>query len=255
MTKIFALSLMLTTFVYGGFFDDIYIYQAQKHLKNNKLDLANNYFFKVEDKSDEVYYNIANIFYKQGDYKKAIFYYKKIHSSKLFHKKFHNIGNSYMKQNKLDKAIYFYKKALKIEKTRKTKDNLELANSMKLKEEMKELRKIKKNSIRSGFSQEMDIEFDDNDEISKQEKENYEDVILKSKNNITNTTSLNQNETISLKNFEEDKREVKLVNDEYFSDIEEKKWDNLLKDRKMNTLIIPLNKEEDDINENISKPW
>jgi tetratricopeptide (TPR) repeat protein len=76
----------------------------------------------------------GNEAYKKGDYQEAIHYYEKAltgdkHSPQLYY----NLGNAYYKTNKIAPSIYYYEKALKLApKDKDIKNNLALANQMKL---------------------------------------------------------------------------------------------------------------------------
>jgi tetratricopeptide (TPR) repeat protein len=58
---------------------------------------------------------VANNFYKNGNFKKAVETYKEIESSSLVSSElYYNLGNANYKLNKVGPTIYYYEKALKI---------------------------------------------------------------------------------------------------------------------------------------------
>ncbi len=81
-------------------------------------------------KDAEAYYNQANAYYKQGDFKNAQKMYKKVFSDSedLKQKVLHNLGNSYAKEGSkesLEQAVQSYEKALKVKDDKETLENLE----------------------------------------------------------------------------------------------------------------------------------
>ncbi|MBW1759462.1 MAG: VWA domain-containing protein, partial [Deltaproteobacteria bacterium] len=82
----------------------------------------------------EIFYNIANAYYKIGDFDSARDNYKKAIESKkkdLKHNAYYNLGNSDYRAGKFEDAVSDYQKALKIDPDdQETAKNLELAQKM-----------------------------------------------------------------------------------------------------------------------------
>lgn len=268
MKYIILLFLFLYTTLDADIIDDYYILQAQKNHNTNELVKAMEYYKKIKSKTPQIYYNMGNISYEQKDYINAIDYYQRIkleqtNLKELNYKKFHNIANSYMQTNDIKKAKEYYQKALKINQHADTIKNLNLAN--KLIQLSLEKEKEKKDAAKNiaGISLEGFLEFNDNELMSKEGNEDNNKLIIFNENTPKNNTvnaSENIKETIELKAFEDEdntnklQKIIKQSDTNYFSQIEERKWDNLLKKRKTNTLIIPLNIKRE-TNENNTKPW
>ena len=80
----------------------------------------------------EIQFDSATVAYNNGDYEKAISYYKQIledgkHSAALYY----NLGNSYYKLNQIAPSIYYYEKALLLSPNDKEiQNNLAFAQNM-----------------------------------------------------------------------------------------------------------------------------
>lgn len=252
---------ILNIYCFANVFDDYFLFQAQTRYKENNLKESLKYYKKIENKSDYILYNMGNILYKQKKYKEAITLYKKIDIKKLKYKTLHNLGNSYAKLDNYTEAIKFYEEALDINDNSDTKINL---NFMKTLEKIKEEKEKKKKSkikekidirLRSGQNEIDNIDDKDFKDITEeingttQKKE-----LIIDKNNISQLASKNIDEEYNLK---DDKNIItkKLYknSDANFTNLEEKKWDKSLKNRSMNSLIIPLTKGTSD--ETIKYPW
>ena len=105
-------------------------------MMQKKLFLAFLAFFFVMGLSaqNEVLFNRATEVYNEGDYNKAIDYYKQIlengkHSPELYF----NLGNAHYKLNKIGPSIYYYEKALLLKPNdREILNNLRYAQNMRL---------------------------------------------------------------------------------------------------------------------------
>ena len=78
---------------------------------------------------NELLFQTANNLYAQEKYSEAILIYDSILAQNIeSYEIYYNIGNCYYEQNKWAHAIWNYEKSLKIKKTKKTIQNLHLAN-------------------------------------------------------------------------------------------------------------------------------
>ncbi len=184
-------------------------------------------------KSAESYYNLANAYYKNREYDKAILNYSYIISNdkELLHKKFYNIANSYMQKGEYKRAIKFYQEAIKIERDRDALSNIELAKKL-LKE--KREKKIKNQQQKKKRDKKK------NQKSRKREKKKMRVSQKNSQNNINN----NQMTTINLNDKIELKENISL------SDQEEKKWNRKLQNQKPKTKPILIERGGRKNNEN-----
>ncbi len=130
----------------ASIFDFMTIKEANRAYQEGNYTKAVDDFGKLEKRTPDLQYDLANSYYKKGDYKKARELYEAIASPKLSFEKYHNLGNTYAHLGKLDEAIKAYEKALKIKQDEQTKFNLDLVKKMKKKreEKRKEQQKNKK---------------------------------------------------------------------------------------------------------------
>ena len=245
--KIIILIFTFQIFLFGAFLDQYNLFQAQVEYKNKNYKSSLEFYKKIENKSNEIHYNIGNILYKQKLYKKAIESYKKIDSTNLNHKKLHNIANCYIALNKVDLAIAFYKSALKFKGDTNTKYNLSLAIAIQKKiiESKKEKQELSKNTKESTLvgrmGKNITNDFNDNYKSTKMSKnKEKKDIKIKSDNLSTLTSKRIIQEIKNSKSFDingtKDSSKIKPI----LSNLEEDKWNKSLADKTINTLLIPL---------------
>ena len=243
-TLLFIFSFQIILF--ANIFDDINLFKGQVEYKNKNYKESLKLYNKISKKTDNIHYNIGNILYKQKEYKKALVEYKKINSIKLNYKKFHNIANCYVALNQLDMAIAFYKSALKFQNSKTTKYNLLLALEIQKKiieEKQKEIDKQKRKDITplaNVGKNRMDSFKNDSKSDKTSANKEKKDILYKS-NNISNLKSKSVLEDIqNIKPIDIKSDKKSSVTKPILSDIEENKWNKTLSDKKINTLLIPL---------------
>ncbi len=259
--KLLIASLFIVMNLNASIFDDINIYKSNKMIQEGKVQESRELLESIENKSDKIYYNIANNYYQEKDYQKAIENYQKIKSKELQFKTLHNLGNSYANIKNIDEAIKSYENALKIKENQDTKFNLEL---LKKKQQQDQQNKEEKKNKDKQNEQKRNNKTDD----SKEDEEFKEDQELKEseqkkdakekKENVSNTNDQKREEKLESKEEEElEKKEEQLQASEAkevdLSHLEEKKWEKVLKNRDVRTLMVPLQKKGEN-NEQIN-PW
>lgn len=225
--RILLISTLLTLFADASLLDFSYLKSAKEAYKNEKYEEAEKLYQKVE--GDEATFNQADSLYRQKKYQEALEKYQEITEEKLSFKKLHNIGNSYAQLKKVDEAIKSYEEALKIEDDEETKFNLELLKKKKEQEDKKKQEKDKK---------------DKQKEDKKSEEEN------KSKEEQKKQSEEKQKEEEAKK--EDAKMDEQNQTQPPISNMEERKWQKMLNQRGVNTLMIPLNKG---VKQNETNPW
>jgi tetratricopeptide (TPR) repeat protein len=120
-------------------FDFAHISKGNTLYKQNRYLDAINEYKKIDNKSPELYYNIANCYYKLNNYQEAINNYNKVltNDEKLYSKALHNIGNSFFMLSNYEYALKSYESSLKIEYKENTEDNLILTKKILLKNRKK----------------------------------------------------------------------------------------------------------------------
>lgn len=233
--KVVILMFIFYACSYANFLDPLYIYQAQKQYDKHKLIRAFDIYSKIDNKTDNIYYNMANILYRQKKYTQAIEYYKKINSQKLMARKLSNIANCYIGLNQIKRAISFYEESLKFEKLNHTIKNLQTAHKIQEEEKKKELNKNK------GYRGEAPEEFGDDNSSNNIYKKHEIKLLNINKNNISKLNQSRETETIEIAKQKDNNITKKILDDKIdFSDNEESKYNKILEKRKLHTLLMPL---------------
>lgn len=260
MTQKFFISLSLVLFLQNSMFasfleDDIYLYKANRALENNEYKKVLDFYKKIKNKNDAIYFNMANIYYKLNNFSKAIKLAKKIKQTKLLNKAFHLMGNAYARSFEYDKAIAYYKKSLELKVNEKIKYNFHMVQVQRaLLLENQKLREKRDLKMRKGkdfesenaqfFDEAFDLDnFDLNMSLSEDKKEkniSNETALVLSKNDIQYSIKIEKNNSEEFNSSTID-----------FSNYLQQKWDNKLQ-LKVHTLLIPL--EKGNINDS-KKPW
>lgn len=218
-------------------------YKAKDFLKAAKL------YEKVD--SQKAKFDAADALYKAGKFKEALGLLKSIHSQDLRFKKLYNMGNCYAKLRDFDKAIKAYKDALKIKKDRDAEFNLKLVEKLKNQKKNKNSKQNNQNRQNKQKSQ------NKNNKKSKQKQnENQNKKESKQKRDSQKKRSKKhsqQKENRKTKAMQKQNMKFKKKN-EPISDMEVRKWNKLLNQRGVRTLLLPLpTKSTGEKNE--KNPW
>ena len=240
--RYFISFLVLTMFLPASLLDFNYLKEAKQAYNDKNYTKAQENYAKV--KSDEAKFNEADSLYRQKKYKEAIEAYQSIVEPKLEAKKLHNIGNSYANMNKIDEAIKSYEDALKLEDDKDTKFNLEL---LKKKKEEQKKKQDKKNDKENKNKKE---------DKKKQENKNDKNQENKKKNDDKNKKAYKEKKDYEKKKKEQEEKKQSQMNEQNktqapISNMEERKWQKMLNQRGVNTLMIPLNKGKKDNETNL----
>lgn len=113
--------------LHAAFLDDYHLKMAYSHYKQKAFKQTEQALKKIELPSLQSQMILANTYYKQGAYKKAIRTYKSIRStsSPIKQQLYYNIANAYAMQKAYDKAKIYYTKALQLGEDRDALYNLE----------------------------------------------------------------------------------------------------------------------------------
>ncbi|MDC0933171.1 tetratricopeptide repeat protein [Arcobacteraceae bacterium] len=255
ISNIFVIGLIFSfvfhptnTFAYTFNFENIE--NAKKAYNNKEYEKASNTYRTVSTNNESLY-NLGNSLYKEGKYKEAIEVYDKVITTdkELEAKKLHNLGNSYVNINDLEKAQEFYEKSLEIKKDKETKENLEMVKKEleKKKKQDKNNKDDKKNQDNKNKKEEKKEDSKDSEKDnqksqnqSDQENNQKQEEKKKQEENKNNTDDSKKQDTKNKKSEEkeskqknkEKKDESKMQgskeNKDELSDMEEKKWMNML---------------------------
>ncbi len=122
------LLLFLITGINATSLDTYHLTQAYKSYKSKDYNSTINHLKEIEEPSLQSRITLANTYYKQGKYKKAIESYKSIQSTSIEIKQqlYYNIANSYAKIYKYKNAKKYYAKVLQLGRDEDAEYNLKL---------------------------------------------------------------------------------------------------------------------------------
>ncbi len=227
------------------------IEKATVYYNNKEYKEAGNEYRNISS-SPQSLYNLGNTLYKDKKYKEAIDTYNKVVSSnqELESKKLHNIANSYVNLNNLEKAKEFYEKSLKLNQNKQTQENLDMVKKElenkenkenKKKDKKQDEKKDKEKQKEKKKSEKQDKKQDKNKEDKKEKDKKKSDKDEKTKN---------ESKEHGKKEDQKDKKMKK----EPISDMEEKKWMDMLNKEKQ-PLYLQRVKTKNQTNHNDEQPW
>lgn len=122
-----ALFVLLGINAQASILDGYHLNKAYKSYQAQDFNISRQYLKKLDTQSLQSQFALANIFYKQGAYKKAIGLYSSIRSTSAVIKQrlFYNIANAYAMLEEYDKAKIYYTKALQLGTDEDSKYNLQ----------------------------------------------------------------------------------------------------------------------------------
>ncbi|RLA72847.1 MAG: hypothetical protein DRG24_01825 [Epsilonproteobacteria bacterium] len=260
--------------------------QATQSYKKGDFEAAQKQYESVGTKSDALYFNLGDSYYKQKKYKEALLEYEKISSETLRAKALHNIGNSYANLKQLDKAIESYEEALNLQDDEDTKYNLELMKKQKQKDQQKQDQKKKqdqnkdqKNKDQKNKKDQQNKKQKDKQEQNKdqQNKDQQKSDAQKSKEDQKKKegqkkaqaekkkqeekeqqeqmkqTQSEVDEAKKKQEEEEKKMQAMQKKPQPISDMQERKYQNMLNGRGIKTLMVPLKSKGENRDE--QQPW
>lgn len=252
--RFFYLFLVFQIYLFAIILDDIYISNGISAYEKKEYKKAYESFSKVEDKSDKVFYNMANSLYKLKKYDEAIKLYKKISDKSLGHKKYHNMANSYIKLKDYEKAVEYYNKALSFKDDERTRFNLSLSEVLKkeqLEKRKKENSEVTEKICKVGSKTIWSLIEPDETNLKQDKKLEF----LLRFDNISKLEFDDSKKNIYLSDGkrEDDNKTVlkskeKLKIDSY----QKQKWDRRVEESSIKTLVIPMEKG---VISDSKKPW
>ena len=221
--------------LYAEILKPFYLYKAQQESARQQYGASLQNYRKISDKNDKIYYNMGNIFYRQGSYYEALQAYKRIVLPQMQAKKFYNMANCYVKLGELSKAVFYYTKSLHFQKDQDTLFNLHSVQ--------KALRKLHKLKHPKEIHTTAQIHAGKNktEKIDKHSLAKPKDVGTKKHTRLVSKGEAKgtQIDKEKVTDFLTSAR-VKLEDRSPMSDLEERKWDEILHHKGLKTLLIPL---------------
>ncbi len=256
MLKSVALTLLMGSTLFGGLLDFRTLEKAKEAYANAQYGEAAALYESIDDKNDDLIYNLGDAYYKDKKYKEALKQFEQVKKAELRAKSLHNMGNAYANTKQVDKAIAAYEEALKLGEDEDTRFNLELLKKQK-QEQQKQDQKDQKNQNKDDQDQQKqnqngqdqqkknDQQKNDqtSDEKSKQEqqekqsdtKSEQDEKEKQAKEDKASKDNASEEETKAMKEGE--------AKEEPISDMQERKYEKMLDKRGIRTLMVPLKTE------------
>ncbi len=217
----------------------------------------------VEQMSDELLYDRANSYYQEGNYTQAQALYSQVQKPELAFKKWHNLGNSYAQLGKFDEGIKAYEEALKIQEDEDTKFNLELLKKKKKEQEQQKKQDQKDQNKKDNKDQKKEDQKDQENKKSKDQNDKKSDKEKKDQEKKKNEEQKKKEEKENKKSKEKEKSDeerkkeqaqaMQQAKPQPISDKEMRKYQKILDQRGINTLMLPITNKGDKNDE--TKPW
>jgi Ca-activated chloride channel family protein len=234
-----ALTLLMGMTLFGGLLDFRTLEKAKEAYANEHYSEAAALYESIEDKNDDLHYNLGDAYYKEKKYDEALKQYEQVNKSELRAKALHNMGNAYANTQKSDEAIATYEEALKLGDDEDTKFNLELLKKQKEEQEKQD--------------QNQDDQYKKNDQ-KKDDKKSEQEQQDKAGDSKKDQEKKEQEEKEKQAKEEQEKKEDKSdkeqgkmnqgeVKEDPISDMQERKYEKMLDKRGIKTLMVPLKTE------------
>ncbi|MDX1808809.1 MAG: tetratricopeptide repeat protein [Sulfurospirillaceae bacterium] len=251
-------------FLHAGIFDFLDVSKAKKSYESKDYKSAIRSYKKLEGKQGAAY-DLANSYYKNKQYKQALEEYQKVTDKSLEFKKLHNMGNTYAHLGKIDDAIKSYENALKIKKDKDTQYNLDLLKKQKKKQQKKKKKQQQNNKKQNNKNQNNSKQNNKNNKNNKNNQNKNNKEKKQNKDNRQNKNDQQNKDQQKSQNRDkkksppapkkQNKKETKgsIKKAPPISDMEERKYKNMLDNRGINTLMLPIKSKGDDNHE--ENPW
>ena len=281
MYKIILITLSILMFIVtnsvanNDFSDYYYKSKVNTEIINKNYNKAYKYLNKLKE-TDEIIYNKANLLYKSKKYKEALREYKKIEKTEnqnLKYKTLFNEGNTYAFLKKYNKALEKYEEAEKIKKEKDLINNIKIIkqlikkqnqqnkkndkkqNQQNKKNDKKQNQQNKKNDKKQNQQNKKNDKKQNQQNKKNDKKQNQQNKKNDKKQNQQNKKNdkkqNQQNKKNDKKQNQQNKKNNKKQNQQNKKSIKDKineynikKYKKLLKRRKLNTLLIPLNNSQ-----------
>ena len=258
MFKIILLSLLTGTTLFGGLLDFRTLEKAKEAYVNEQYGEAAALYESIEDKNDDLRYNLGDAYYKEKKYDEALKQYEQVQKSALRAKALHNMGNAYANTQKTDEAIAAYEEAMQLGDDEDTRFNLELLKKQKEEQEKqdqsqedkdqdKEDQEKKDDQQNSEDEQKKDQNSDEDSEQEKDDKQSDSKSEQEKKEQEEKEKQAKEDEESKKDESEKEQSEMKQgeAKEEPISEMQERKYEQMLDKRGIKTLMVPLKTEGD----------
>ncbi len=258
MFKRMLLPLLIGTTLFGGLLDFRTLENAEEAYANKQYTKAAALYESIEDKNDDLRYNLGDAYYKAKKYEEALTQYEQVQKSELRAKTLHNMGNAYANTKKINEAISAYEEALKLDDDEDTKFNLELLKKEKEQQEKQEKDQSDKGQKKEEQEKQEDQQNSENDQKKGQKSDDESDEEKEDKQSDSKRDQekkeqeeredqAKEDEESKKDESEKEQEEMKQdeANEDPLSDMQERKYEKMLDKRGIKTLMVPLKTEGD----------
>ena len=260
MFKAVLLLTFLIHSLWGGLLDFQTLEQAQKSYNAGDFNASAQSYESLEKSSDALHYNLGNAYYKEKRYEDAIKEFTQVNEESLKAKALHNLGNAYAQTQKTKEAIKAYKEALKLGDDEDTKFNLELLKKEQEKKENQKKQdqdkedqenkdKEKSDQEKSDEEKKKDKESQTGDEDEKSDEEQKSQESQEKSDQEKKEQKQKEAEEAKEASEKEDEKQVEEQpmqageQQAPISDMQERKYEQMLDKRGIKTLMVPIKTE------------
>ncbi len=267
------LSLLTTMTLQGGMLDFWTLKKARDAYEAKAFEKSAKLYEEAVKATgaDEAKLDAGDAWYKAGDYSRALELFKSVQKPELQFQKWHNLGNTYARLGNLDEGIMAYEEALKIKEDADTRFNLELLKTIKKKKKEQKQQK-EQDQNRSGKNQQnQQNQEDQQDQQSRQKgqsksQQNDRDHAgqkerqKRERDGEKQKAEDGQRKREKKKRESSDKKEMEAMRqamqkNEPISDMELRKWEKVLNQRDIHTLMLPVPTKKGERSEDETTPW
>ena len=258
--------------------------EAKRAYEKGDFNKAAKLYSKLA-KDEKAKFNLGDSLYKAKRYQEALNVFKSINSKELQFKKLYNMGNCYANLKRFDDAIKMYKEALKIKDDKDARFNLELIKKLKKKNQQKnkkqnktknQSKQSKNNQNQNNNKQNNKQSKNNNNQKNNQKQNQAKQNKNQNKQNQTQNKKNQKNQESTQKNNQEQNQtqkqqikqnqkkdtnkaklkehniDLKRSKNEPISDMEIRKWNKVLNQLNIHTLMLPIQTKGKDSEKN---PW
>jgi len=270
----YLLPLIAALALHAGVTDFHTLSKAKAAYEQGDFAAAAEQYGALHGKNDQARFNYGDALYKEQKYKEAAEAFSQISTPALKQKALHNLGNSLANLGKTDEAIKAYENALKLGEDKDTRYNLDLLKKQQQKQKQQNSRNDQKKQEQN--KQDQKKQDQKNQQQNGQDKQNQQDKQQQQNGNSqqgqngqekqnepqppNDQQSQQQRQKGQTKPENADEKETKKQQEresaakaadaqqdkaqsamaEPISDMEERKYNNMLDKRGIKTLMIPL---------------
>ncbi len=245
-------------FVQAGVLDEYRLHRAQVLQKEGKYKEALELYRMLPASSEEIRYNMGNLYYRLGRYDDALRLYRGVESPALQGRRLYNMGNCYARKGDWRKAERFYRAAMKFAPDDpRLRYNLKRARGqlrrMALEDSLMKLKKSRRKKVcklerfplgvrRGIYEGKIDFgnDFEGNDTL---EEAKFGSVLVK-RSNVARSVG-ERGEGAAMETEEKERNRSVIRGDENVMSLARERYERALRERELKSLLVPLEKKKE----------